>query len=118
MPKGSLTIEQMSTLLAASPTRLEALSAGVAPAQLHAAPKNDEWSANDVRPHLRACADAWSSCILTIIAKDTPALRAVNPRTWIKQTDYLDLASQLSLRAFATQRTELLALLEPLPHDS
>jgi len=115
MPKGSLTIEQMSTLLAASPTRLEALSAGVAPAQLHAAPKNDEWSANDVLPHLRACADAWSSCILTIIAKDTPALRAVNPRTWIKQTDYRELEFRPSLSAFAAQRAALLTVLERLP---
>jgi hypothetical protein len=68
MPKGSLTVEQILTLLAASPPPLEALSAGVAPDQLHAAPENDEWSENDLLAHLRACADVWSSCILTIIA--------------------------------------------------
>jgi len=42
-------------------------------------------------------------------------IRAINPRTWIKRTDYLDLKFQPSLRAFTEQRGELLALLEPLP---
>jgi hypothetical protein len=52
-----------------------------------------------------------------MVAEDRPTLRAVNPRSWIKRTDYRDLAFQPSLRAFATQRADLLALLEPLPHD-
>jgi hypothetical protein len=38
-------------------------------------------------------------------------------RNWIKQTDYGDLEFALSLRAFTTQRTELLALLAPLPPE-
>ncbi len=44
-------------------------------------------------------------------------LRAVNPRTWIKQTDYLDLEFGPSLDAFAAQRAELLAVLQPLPPE-
>jgi DinB family protein len=52
-----------------------------------------------------------------MIAEDRPTLRAVNPRTWIKQTNYLDLEFRLSLRAFTTQRAELMALLEPLPPE-
>ena len=48
---------------------------------------------------------------------DRPTLRAVNPRTWINKTDYRKQAFQPSLLAFATQRTELLAVLEPLPPE-
>ena len=118
MPRGTLTIEQVLTQLAATPPRLAALIAGLAPAQLQAAPGRDEWSANDVLAHLRACADVWGGCIATMLTEDAPTLRAVNPKTWIKRTDYRELAFGRSLRAFAAQRAELLAVLEPLPHES
>jgi hypothetical protein len=100
-------------LLAATPPRLEGLTAEPAPGQLQTAPNDDQWSANDVLAHLRACADVWGGCIATIIAEERPTLRAVNPRTWINQTDYRELEFQPSLRAFAA----LLAVLEPLPPD-
>ena len=112
---GSLPIEQVLALLAATPARLAALTAGVAPAQLRIAPTPGEWSANAVLAHLRACADVWGNCILAMLAENRPSLRAVNPRTWIKQTDYLAQEFRPSLDAFAAQRAELLAVLEPLP---
>ena len=118
MPSGSLTIEQILTLLAEGPPRIATLTAGLVPAQLHTSPNPDEWSANDVLAHLRSCADVWGSCIAVIIAEDTPTIRAVNPTTWIKKTDYRELEFQPSLHAFATQRTDLLAVFEPLaPED-
>ena len=117
MPSGSLTIEQILTLLASTPPRLAALTAGLAPAPLRTAPDLGEWSANDVLAHLRACADVWGGCIATMIVEDAPTLRAVNPLTWVKKTDYRDLKFRPSLRAFATQRADLLAVLEPLPPD-
>lgn len=117
MPSSSFTIEQALTVLAATPQRITALTADLAPAQLRTAPSHDEWSANDVLAHLRACADMWGGCIVTMIAEDTPTLRAVNPVTWIKQTDYLELEFLPSLRAFATQRADLLAVLAPLPNE-
>ena len=117
MPNTSLTIEQVLTRLAETPPRLEALTAGLAPAQLQTAPNDDEWSVNDVLAHLRACADVWGGCIAAIIAEERPTLRAVNPRTWIKQTDYRELEFRPSLRAFAAQRANLLAVLEPLPPE-
>ena len=52
-----------------------------------------------------------------MMAQDTPTLRAVNPRTWIRKTDYREQAFQPSLHAFATQRIDLLAVLEPLPPE-
>ena len=117
MPGRSLTTEQVLTLLAETPPRIAALTAGLAPAQLHTTPNHDEWCANDVLAHLRACADVWGNCILAMIAEDRPVLRAVNPLTWIKKTDYLELEFRPSLRSFATQRADLLAVLEPLPPE-
>ena len=117
MASRSLTTEQVLTLLAATPPRLAALTAGLAPAQLHTTPNHDGWSANEVLAHLRACANVCGNCIVTMIAEDMPTLRAVNPRTWIKKTDYLELEFRPSLRSFATQRADLLAVLEPLPHE-
>src|SRR5215216_4773222 len=104
----------MLSLLAETPPRLEALTAEVAPAQLQTAPNDNEWSAKDVLAHLRACADVWGGCIAAIIAEERPTLRAVNPRTWIRQTDYRELEFRPSLHAFAAQRAELLAVLAPL----
>ena len=114
----ALTVEQVLTLLAETPPRLAALTAGLSPAQLHTAPNHDAWSANDVLAHLRACADVWGGCMLTLIAEDTPTLRAVNPLTWIKKTDYLKLEFRPSLSSFTKQRADLLAVLEPLPREA
>jgi hypothetical protein len=114
VPSRPLAIEQVLNLLAAAPPRIAALTAGLAPAQLQAAPAPGEWSANEVLAHLRACADMWGDCIAAIIAHDHPTLRAVNPRTWIDKTDYREQAFQSSLDAYTAQRAELLAVLEPL----
>ncbi len=50
-----------------------------------------------------------------IIAEDRPTIRAMNPTTWIKSTNYPELDFAPSFRAYAKQRAELLALLGPLP---
>jgi hypothetical protein len=113
----AMTAEQALKLLAETPTRLAALSAELTPEQMRTVPAPGEWSANDVLAHLRSCADMWGGAIVTILAEDHPTLRAINPRTWIEQTDYPDLDFDSSLEAFAAQRAELLALLEPLPPE-
>ena len=118
MPSASLAIDRVLTLLAETPTRLAALTADLSPEEVQMRPTLDEWSASVVLAHLRACADVWGNCIMTIIAQDRPTLRAVSPRTWIKQTDYPDLAFRPSLGAFTAQRAELLVVLSPLPIDT
>ena len=115
MPNKTLTIEQVLTLLAETPRRIATLTAGVAPDRSRTNSREDEWSANDVLAHLRACADVRGEPIFQIIAEDTPTLRAVDPRTWINQTNYPDLEFRRSLRSFTRQRNDLLAVLQPLP---
>jgi DinB superfamily len=117
VPSASLTAEQALTVLRATPAHLAALNDGLTPAQLRTAPSADEWSANDVLAHLRSCADMWGGYMRRILAEDRPTIRAINPRAWIEQTDYLELEFAPSLRAFTTQRAELMAILEPLPPE-
>ena len=106
--------EQALALLAEAPRRIAALTKGLTEAQLHRAPARGEWSANEVLAHLRACADTRGEAIRTILASDHPTFRAVNPRTWLKETDYLELEFRPSLRAFTRQRAALLGILRPL----
>jgi hypothetical protein len=113
----ALSNAEVLAMLAAAPPRMAALTAGLAPAQLQAAPAPDLWSAVEVLAHLRACADMWGGCIAAMLAEDHPTLRAVNPRTWINKTDYREQAFQPSLDAFTAQRAALLAVLEPLAPD-
>ena len=115
MTRSSLTNEQVLTLLAETPSRLAALTAGATSAQLHTPPRPGEWSVNDILAHLRSCSDVWGGCIATLLAEDKPTIRAVNPTTWINSTDYPKQKFQPSLRAFTQQRAELLAVLQPLP---
>src|SRR3954470_13291715 len=104
-------------MLAQTPPRIAALTDGVEAAQLRTAAAQGEWSANDVLAHLRSCADMWGSCIAMILAEDRPTIRAINPTTWIKQTDYPELDFLPSLQAFAGQRADLVAVLEPVPPE-
>ena len=118
MPGRPLTIEQVLSVLAHTPQQIGTLTAGLTPTQLLVAPGQDEWSANEVLGHLRACADVWGGCIMTIVRYEASALRAVNPRTWIKTTDYLEQAFRPSLHAFMSQRATLMGTLEPLTSDA
>jgi hypothetical protein len=110
-----LTVDDLVTQLTEQPEAIAALTAGLPRARLHRSPSRDEWSVNDVLAHLRSCSDMWGKYIATILAEDRPTIRAMNPTTWIKSTNYLELEFAPSLRAFRKQRAELLALLRPLP---
>lgn len=115
MATTALTLEQILFQLPEIPRRIAALTAGVAPAKLRKPPVPGEWSANEVLAHLRACADVWGNNMVRILREDKPAWVAVNPRSWIEKTDYVDLEFAPSLRAFTKQRAELMAALGPLP---
>lgn len=114
MARKPMPIEQVMELLAGTPGRFVEMTEGLDPEQLRTAPEHDEWSVVDVLAHLRACADTWGGCIATILAEDHPTIRAVDPRTWMKETDYPDLEFQPSFHAFTAQRDGLLEVLNPL----
>jgi hypothetical protein len=114
----SRTNEQILVMLAAAPARLTDLTTGLTPAQLLAPPEPGEWSARDVLAHLRACSDMWGKCIVQILREDRPTIRAVNPTTWIKKTDYLEQEFHPSLLAFTAKRADLLAVLKPLEPEA
>jgi hypothetical protein len=113
-----LTIVQNLTMLAATPARIAELAEGLSPALLLTPPEPGAWSARDVLAHLRACADMWGKYIGMILSEDRPTFRAINPTTWIKQTNYHEQAFQPSLQALTAQRAELLALLQPLAPEA
>jgi hypothetical protein len=112
-----MSVEQVLNVLRETPDRLALLTGTATPAQLRAAPEPEKWSATDVLAHLRSCSDKWGEAIDAIVAGDHPSVRAVNPRTWIKSTDYRELEFRASLEAFSGQRARLLAVLESLPPE-
>ena len=108
------TVDQVLAMLAELPPGLAGLTAGLTPVELKTRPAPDEWSANDVLAHLRACSDMWGGSIARMLSEDHPTISAVNPTTWIGNTDYPERAFRPSLRAYTRQRDELLGILEPL----
>ena len=109
-----LAIEQVLTLLKEAPSRIADATGNAPRRKLHGSPGPDEWSANEVLAHLRACADVWGGCISTILGEEHPTIRATNPRTWIHSTDYLRQDFRESLRAFTRQRRDLMIVLNSL----
>ncbi|MGI9005369.1 MAG: DinB family protein [Streptosporangiaceae bacterium] len=115
MARQLMTAEQILSILRDTPGRLGGLPGDLNEAELRAAPGPGEWSVTEIAAHLRSCADVWGAAIESIAGTDHPVIRAVSPTTWIKSTDYRELAFASSLQAFRKQRDPLLALLGRLP---
>ncbi len=114
MARTKLTVGQTLAQLAAAPRQIRELTAELPAERLRASPAPGEWSANEILAHLRACADVRGGALLRILTEDQPTIRAVNPRTYLPTTGYLDLEFEPSFDAFARQRGELLRVLEGL----
>ena len=114
MARGVMTNHQVLELLHLTPARLRELSRGIDDELLATPPDGDEWSPREVLAHLRACCDRWGEAATRIVREDGPTIQGINPRHWIKQTDYPTLAFSTSLRAFVRQRKALLGVLDPL----
>ncbi len=115
MARQLMTTEQILSILRGTPERLRGLTGDLTEDELRAAAEPGQWSVTEIAAHLRSCADVWGRAIETIATTDHPTLRAVSPTTWIKSTDYRDLAFAPSWQAFGKQRDRLLALLGHLP---
>lgn len=118
MTRQRMTVEQILSILRDTPERLKGLTGDLTEAKLHIAPEPGEWSVTEIAAHLRSCADVWGQAIETIAVTDHPKIRAVSPTTWIKSTDYRELAFATSFQEFTKQRDELLALLGQLPDEA
>lgn len=117
MAEPKWTVDQCLDQLHATPVQLREVTRGATRELLRTSPGPDEWSANDVLAHLRACSDRWGECATRIVQEDGPQLRATEPRVWITKTNYPDLEFAPSLRAFVRQRKALLAVLDDLQPD-
>lgn len=115
MARQLMTTGQILSILRETPDRLSHLTGGLTESRLRAAPEPGEWSVTEIAAHLRSCADVWGQAIEMIAATDHPTIRAVGPATWIKSTNYGELAFASSVQAFREQRQQLLALLGHLP---
>ena len=113
-----MTPRHVIELLAATPPRIGTLAAQLAPDQLLAAPAPGEWSVNELVAHLRANADVWGGHIERILGEDRPTWRRVSPRAWLRKTDYAAWPFPASFEAYAAQRADLLAVLEPLAPEA
>jgi hypothetical protein len=112
-----MSVEELLERLREGPHRITIAVKGVAAERLYAPPARDEWSANEILAHLRACQDVWGRAIETIIASEHPTIRGVSPRHFIKGTNYAEEDFQRALRAFKRARKRLLGVLDPLPTD-
>jgi len=118
MASRDLSIDDIMAILPETPRRIAALTVGLTPTQLHASPGPESWSVNDVLAHLRACHDVLGGNVLRILAEDNPTWKGMNPRAWLKKTDYPQWKFAPAFEAFKQQRAELLATLVPLAPDA
>lgn len=110
--------DQIISMIAPAPGRIAEVTADLSSEQLAAEPAPGEWSVNAILAHLRACADVWGDAIATILAEDHPTIRAVNPRTWMAGTDYLQQEFSAALFAYTAQREALVGVLTTLPAEA
>jgi len=118
VPPERLSIEEILSRLEIGPARIASFTQGFTEAQLHTAPSEGEWSANDILAHLRSCQDVWGGYIQRMVAEDRPTLRIISPRNYIRRTNYLELDFAPSLEAFGSARSELMTLLNSLPPEA
>ncbi len=117
MTKKLLDAGAALAMLRENALRLTGLAGGAPSEQFHCAPGAGEWSPNEILAHMRACADVWGGSIARILAEDHARFAGTNPRSWMKRTDYLQWRFEEALRAFASQRRELLDALAALAPD-
>ena len=106
-----MPVDEIVAILEETPRRVAELAKGLSAAQLHAAALG-RWSINDHLAHLRACQDVFGGAMLRILREDHPSFTAINPHTWIKQTDYPEWKFRPAFKAFNKQRADLLEALE------
>jgi uncharacterized damage-inducible protein DinB len=110
-------IEKYLKWLEETPHAIAEATRGLAESRLYNKTDQNVWSIHEILAHLRSCADVWGSTIDTMLMEDRPTLPDLHPRTWSKETNYLELSFQESFQAFVSQRKKLLLTLKELSFD-
>jgi len=110
-------IDDMLRIHAETPGKFLMVSDRLTEDQLITRLDPDAWSANDILAHLRACADVWGRDIQAMLERDSPTLRHISPRTYIRKTNYLVLEFRASLQEFIEQRNLLMKKLKRLEEN-
>ncbi len=107
--------QNILTLLGETPQRIAVSAAGIESAVLARPLAPKTWSAVQILAHLRACSELWGLSIYAMLGENEPSLSFPHPRHWVRGTGYERLEFHASLQVFTQQRSELLAVLRPLP---
>lgn len=110
-------IKEILKILSETPKRFAVASKHRAKAQHQNQPDQSGWSVNEILWHLRSCVDVWGKDIDEMLIQDTPKLRYLSPRTWMRKTNYAELAFGDSLSIFVEQREAFLKQLKALEFD-
>ena len=108
---GSTEIEHFLEYLAEAPRRIAVATKGLPASRLTLRTGGEPWSVNDILAHLRASADVREKFIHIMLDQDHPTVRYISPRSYIRKTNYPDLAFHESFQAYQKQRNELLKML-------
>ena len=100
--------------LAEAPRRIAVATKGLPKPRLTLRTEEEPWSVNDILAHLRASADVREKFIDIMLTQDHPTVRYISPRSYIRKTNYPDLAFHESFGAYKKQRNELLKRLGDL----
>jgi hypothetical protein len=121
MPRSKITpaeIEKYLAMLAETPVRIAALTAGLDEARLRGSPSKKDWSVVEILAHLRACEAVWTHSIYAMLTEDNPTLPLLDERRWAKAARYADAAFAASFQQFSLRRDELLHVLRQLPEEA
>ena len=109
--------ETFLPILAETTVKIGSIIDGVPQETLATRPSAEEWSSNEILAHLRSCVDVWVGRIDRMLIEDHPTIRAINPTTYILQTNYPTLAFRESFAVFSEERAILMPRLQALTPD-
>ncbi len=108
-------IVEVLALAESTPQRLRASTLGLDDTRLSTSHSPDEWSPLQILNHLRACEEVWTHSVYAMLAHDTPRLKEIHPRQWIKTTNpYTTQPFSSGLQVFTLRREALLITLRGL----
>ena len=110
----SVEIAHFLEHLAEAPQRIAVATKGLPELRLTLRTEQEPWSVNDILAHLRASADVREKFIHIMLTQDHPTLRYISPRSYIRKTNYPELAFHELFQAYKKQRSELLMRLGDL----